>query len=104
MSEQYCGRTILRQSVVLRVAKAAAPPASDQVRTDDPTPQRGEMRGQRVKVAALPGQAVDADDDVLGIGWSPFDIGDLVEAGLRQAADIAAPVRLAGRRLTCGWS
>ena len=62
------------------------------------------MRGQRVKVAALPGQAVDADDDVLGIGRPPFDIGDLVEAGLRQATDMAAPVRLKARRLTCGWS
>ena len=54
------------------------------------------MRGEVVEVAPLPGQAVDADDDVLGIRRSPFDIGDLVEARLRQTEDMAAPVRLAG--------
>jgi hypothetical protein len=52
------------------------------------------MRGEVVEVAALPRQAVNADDDVLRVRRPPFDIGRLVEAGGRQPEKVAAALGL----------
>ena len=61
-----------------------------------PNAERGKVSCEVVEVAPLAGEAVDADDDVLGIGRPPFDIADLVETRLRQTENGTASVRLRG--------
>ena len=89
---------VLQDGVIGRIPQPSASSPADQVRADHPASPRCKLACQVVEVAALPRQAMDADDDMVGIRRPPFDIGDLVEPRPGQAEDVAGAIRLDGVR------
>jgi hypothetical protein len=69
------------------VDELTAQAAADDIGAHDTVTLIGKMLSQKVEIPALPGQAVDANNDASIAVRAPFDVGNFVELLSRKAVN-----------------